>query len=74
LEINGHADASGGSGYNQQLSQDRAGKVLALIQAAGISHLETEAVGRGAGEPVVIRGQKRASPDDRHVTFKIAAK
>jgi OOP family OmpA-OmpF porin len=71
LEIDGHADASGGSGYNQQLSQGRANKVLALIQAAGIAHLETEALGRGAGESVVAGGRKRASPDDRHVTFKI---
>lgn len=74
LEIDGHADASGGSDYNQQLSQDRADKVRALIQAAGIPRLEMEALGRGAGEPLVVGGRKRASPDDRHVTFKIGAK
>jgi outer membrane protein OmpA-like peptidoglycan-associated protein len=71
LEIDGHADASGGDDYNQQLSQGRANKVLALIQAAGIARLETEAVGRGVGESVAVGGRKRSSPDDRHVTFKI---
>jgi outer membrane protein OmpA-like peptidoglycan-associated protein len=71
LEIDGHADSSGSSDYNRQLSQARADRVRDLIQAAKIPRLEIAAIGRGANETLAPGARKRASPDDRHVTFKI---
>lgn len=53
LRIEGHADASGGSAVNQQLSQKRAEAVRSYLVDHGAENSMLEAVGLGSSEPKV---------------------
>jgi outer membrane protein OmpA-like peptidoglycan-associated protein len=50
VEVRGYADASGGAGINQRISQQRADQVKAILQRGGLSASDVVASGQGAVE------------------------
>jgi outer membrane protein OmpA-like peptidoglycan-associated protein len=51
--IEGHTDASGNAGYNQELSKQRAEVVIDyLVKQMGVTEERLRAVGKGSSEPV----------------------
>lgn len=71
LRIDGHTDLSGPSAYNQDLSQRRANRVSAFLQAQGVqgSQLTTQALGET--QPVV--DDPDPHPDNRRAELHITA-
>jgi outer membrane protein OmpA-like peptidoglycan-associated protein len=67
LRIEGHTDATGAPGYNQNLSERRALSVAEyLVNQMGISPDRLELVGKGMAEPVA---QDPYAPQNRRVQF-----
>lgn len=52
LVVAGHTDRLGSDEYNNPLSASRAGTVLNILQGMGIRAAQTNAYGKGKGEPV----------------------
>ncbi|MCB9675796.1 MAG: OmpA family protein [Alphaproteobacteria bacterium] len=57
LRVEGHADSIGGSAYNLELSEHRAGTVLEALVARGVERARLVAV--GSGEAYAWRGPER---------------
>ncbi|NQV99320.1 MAG: OmpA family protein [Rhodospirillales bacterium] len=69
LEVGGHADATGGSMHNQDLSKRRAESVRqTLINVHSIAEQRVLAV--GYGETVPLQGVPPKDPKNRRVTFR----
>ena len=66
LSIVGHTDAAGDDGYNDTLSEERAGRVAAILQAAGVDIGIVHVSGRGERDPLVKSGREN-EPDNRRV-------
>jgi outer membrane protein OmpA-like peptidoglycan-associated protein/tetratricopeptide (TPR) repeat protein len=82
IEISGHTDTQGSAGYNQKLSEDRAGAVVDfLVGIGGIGRERFEFKGVGEAEPMISdaeiakmksRTQKEeAHAQNRRTEFKI---
>lgn len=52
VNVIGHADVTGNEAYNQQLSEDRARAVAAVLAGAGVSPARISAFGRGESSPI----------------------
>ncbi|MEO1704698.1 MAG: OmpA family protein [Pseudomonadota bacterium] len=52
VTVIGHTDNTGEAGFNQNLSQRRAGSVAGILQANGVSAGRIRAFGRGEDEPI----------------------
>lgn len=68
----GHTDTSGGTGYNQRLSERRAAAVRAALEAAGVStgHISTSAVGET--DPLVETEDGVREPQNRRVEIELS--
>lgn len=60
IEVSGHTDRSGASGYNQTLSQARANAVAAELQRLGVRQDEIVIQGFGASQPAVAGAGQEA--------------
>lgn len=67
IAINGHADRSGDSGYNYELSRQRALKVGALLEKRGIDPDIMLIVSHGEGNPLVPTADGVFEPQNRRV-------
>jgi len=67
LEINGHTDNVGTHDYNVQLSQRRAGAVVAALVAAHISHDRLTAGGFGPDQPIADNDTEKGRALNRRV-------
>lgn len=69
VEIAGHTDAQGSDTANQALSEQRAGSVLAYVQAAGISAGRVSAVGYGEATPIADNDTEEGRARNRRIEF-----
>lgn len=66
-QVEGHSDLTGGSAYNQTLSQARAQAVAAPLQAGGMRFTATQIVGRGETMPLSPNSTAEGRQDNRRV-------
>ena len=66
--VEGHTDATGPDGYNQDLSQRRAKSVAAFLEANGVQSARLEAIGLGKSHPRVANPY---DPVNRRVEMRI---
>ena len=52
IDVIGHTDSTAEAAYNQQLSQDRANAVAAVLRGAGVPSARISTFGRGEDQPV----------------------
>ncbi len=71
VEVIGHTDNTGRSGYNQDLSQRRAQAVAALLQGGGVSASRIAAYGRGESQPVASNDTEAGRAQNRRVEIII---
>ena len=65
LQVQGHADTTGGRRFNQRLSRARARKAAALVVAAGLPVNRVE--GHGSDQPVAPNGTRAGRHTNRRV-------
>jgi len=73
IEISGHTDNTGEAGYNQQLSEQRARKVMDYLAGKGISEGRLAAVGYGSTLPVAGNDTEEGREQNRRTEFRITA-
>lgn len=71
VEIAGHTDAQGSDAANQALSEQRAGSVLAYVEAAGISAGRLSAVGYGEATPIADNDTEEGRARNRRIEFTV---
>lgn len=59
VEIHGYTDPSGNATINQQLSEQRANEVRALLQKHGLRDVDVVAVGQGSSDSTGIKSRDR---------------
>ncbi len=67
IELTGHADRSGSTGYNQSLSLRRAEAVKAQLVSLGLDPSEIATVGKGESAPLVPTPDGVREPQNRRV-------
>jgi len=67
IEVAGHTDSTGPDAYNQQLSERRAGSVIAYMTSHGVQDKRLISVGAGEKHPVA----SNATPDDRQLNRRV---
>ncbi|MEL6521185.1 MAG: OmpA family protein [Pseudomonadota bacterium] len=67
--VEGHTDARGIDGYNEELSRARAASVQAYLIELGVSEERLEAIGLGETQP---RTENGLDPENRRVELRIA--
>ena len=67
LDVNGHTDASGNPAHNRQLSQQRAGSVVAALVAAGIAAERLHPAGLGDTQPLADNTSEEGRARNRRV-------
>jgi outer membrane protein OmpA-like peptidoglycan-associated protein len=72
MEAEGHADAVGTDGYNQQLSERRAQSVRAFLIEQGISPETVTAMGFGESRPVATNGTAEGRQQNRRVELVVS--
>jgi len=70
----GHTDSTGGEGYNQQLSKQRADSVTGFLIGEGIEPTRITAVGYGESQPVASNGTLDGRSQNRRVELLLRAK
>jgi outer membrane protein OmpA-like peptidoglycan-associated protein len=65
FRVEGHTDAKGTPGYNEQLSARRAAAVVELLQSEGVSAGRLQAEGRGFSE--LLNRANPLAPENRRV-------
>jgi len=71
VDVIGHTDNVGASSYNQQLSNQRAQSVSAILANNGVSSGRIRAYGRGENEPVASNGTYEGRAANRRVEIII---
>jgi outer membrane protein OmpA-like peptidoglycan-associated protein len=71
IQVRGHTDTTGGEAKNQQLSQERAERVLSALAAQGLARVGMSALGFSAKEPRVDEGTEEDRASNRRVSFRI---
>jgi outer membrane protein OmpA-like peptidoglycan-associated protein len=71
ISIVGHADSSGGTGYNQALSERRANTVRAALTRNGVPADLITASGRGEADLLVRTGDGVKEPQNRRATIDL---
>ncbi len=72
ITVTGHADRSGGDGYNNALSVRRAEAVGASLVAKGVERSALQVSGRGETEPKVPTGDGERNPSNRRVEITVS--
>ena len=65
--VEGHTDSTGPDAYNQQLSERRAGSVIAYMTSHGVQDKRLISVGAGEKHPVA----SNATPDGRQLNRRV---
>ncbi|HER09050.1 MAG TPA: tetratricopeptide repeat protein [Bacteroides sp.] len=71
VEISGHTDDTGSFGYNQELSERRAGEVVSYLVGRGIDPERLMWKGRGEEEPVADNSTEEGRAKNRRTELKI---
>ncbi len=71
LEIEGHADGSGGDAYNRDLSRRRAEAIHAWLVANGVSPERLRAAARGERAPVESNDAEPGREQNRRARFRV---
>jgi outer membrane protein OmpA-like peptidoglycan-associated protein len=72
VEVAGHTDDAGGEGYNQSLSERRAGAVAQRLQSRGVSASRILTIGMGKGRPVASNATADGRQKNRRVEITLA--
>ncbi|MFQ6003867.1 MAG: OmpA family protein [Woeseia sp.] len=67
VEVAGHTDSDGSQGYNQSLSERRAGSVTTYLRTQGINNQRLITVGMGETAPVADNGSAAGKQANRRV-------
>jgi outer membrane protein OmpA-like peptidoglycan-associated protein len=70
----GHTDSSGSDGYNQQLSERRAGAVRSYLVSRGVDAQRVAALGYGESHPVADNTSNHGRRQNRRVDLLLKAK
>jgi outer membrane protein OmpA-like peptidoglycan-associated protein len=71
IEVIGHTDNTAAAAYNQQLSQDRASSVAAILRSAGVPSARISTFGRGEDQPVASNLTPEGRAQNRRVEIII---
>ncbi len=71
IEIVGHTDSTGNPGYNQRLSERRAGAVSSVLVNAGIQRNRLTVYGQGEGNPIASNATAAGRQQNRRVEIFI---
>ena len=73
IEIQGHTDSKGTEGYNQSLSDKRAGAVASYLRNRGVSSSRISTKGFGESAPIASNESESGRSQNRRVDFLITA-
>lgn len=71
IDVIGHTDSTAEAAYNQQLSQDRANAVAAVLRGAGVPSARISTFGRGEDQPVASNLSPAGRAQNRRVEIII---
>ena len=71
VDVIGHTDSDGDTGFNQDLSQRRANSVATVILSGGVAPSRVRAFGRGETEPVATNLTPEGKQQNRRVEIII---
>ena len=71
IEVIGHTDSTAEAAYNQQLSQDRANSVAAVLRSAGVPASRISTFGRGEDQPIASNLSPEGRAQNRRVEIII---
>jgi outer membrane protein OmpA-like peptidoglycan-associated protein len=71
IEVIGHTDSTAEAAYNQQLSQDRANAVAAVLRSAGVPSSRISTFGRGEDQPIASNLTPEGRAQNRRVEIII---
>ncbi len=71
IQVVGHTDSDGDAGYNQGLSERRAGAVAGILINAGVPSMRIQTIGRGESEPVASNLNAEGKAQNRRVEIVI---
>jgi outer membrane protein OmpA-like peptidoglycan-associated protein len=71
IEVAGHTDSTGDAGYNQKLSERRAGSVASYLSAQGVPRNRMVTVGAGENYPVASNDTEEGRAQNRRVEITI---
>ncbi len=71
IEVIGHTDSTAEAAYNQQLSQDRANSVAAVLRSAGVPSSRISTFGRGEDQPIASNLTAEGRAQNRRVEIII---
>ncbi len=71
IDVVGHTDASGETGYNQQLSESRARAVADYLISRGVNPARVAAYGQGESQPVASNDTESGRQANRRVELLI---
>jgi len=74
LEVRGHTDSSGGTAYNQKLSERRADAVTEYMIKQGISPERLKSAGFGEEKPVAGNKTPAGRKKNRRTEFFVTGK
>ncbi|MDB6049037.1 MAG: cell envelope biosis protein OmpA [Pseudomonas sp.] len=73
VRIDGHSDASGKAGYNEELSLRRANSVSKTLVGVGMNPQDIELRGLGSREPVATNDTTEGRAENRRVAIVVSA-
>lgn len=73
VRVDGHTDASGKEGYNQQLSLRRAKSVSKVLKTVGMKEENIQLRGLGSSEPVASNATATGRNENRRVSIVVSA-
>ena len=72
--VQGHTDATGTEEHNQELSERRAGAVVAYLAGRGIEPARMAPIGYGEGQPIASNDLASGRAQNRRVDLLLKAK
>jgi len=72
IKLEGYTDSIGSDAYNQRLSEERAGSVLAYLQSQGVPATSLSAVGFGKANPVATNDTAEGRQQNRRVDMVVS--
>ena len=73
IVVEGHADSTGSTAYNQRLSERRASSVAGYLEDLGVRSSRIDAVGRGESEPRASNNTANGRQLNRRVEIHVRA-
>ena len=69
IMITGHTDADGAAGYNQELSEQRAARVVEVLVGSGVERDQLSSQGFGEREPIAPNDSSANKAKNRRIEF-----